>query len=45
MMLVLPLLITSCGLVVVLRFERLALLYESVDDFACVVSAECECAS
>ena len=38
----------SCGvalvvvLVVVVRFERLSLLDESVDDFACVVSAECE---
>ena len=38
----------SCGvalvvvLVVVVRFERLALLYECVDGFACVVCAERE---
>ena len=38
-------LITSCGSAVLFSVERLALLYECVDGFACVVSAECECAS
>ena len=44
MRLVLPLVITSWS-AVLFSVERLALLYECVDDFACVVSAECECAS
>lgn len=41
MMLVLPLVITSWS-AVLFSVERLALLYECVDGFACVVVAECE---